>query len=142
MKHTPVNWKRHCTPRADMPIRRAGVCVIVSPMKTTLTCLLVGAVAAVSLVSCAASESAAGASGSTISIGTPMTPPAWAELERKVLADNVPAAREFFPKYYDNRGYLQCFVRWGADDGADDAFENFNGWPDLHAVGASDELQD
>src|SRR5207247_3621734 len=36
--------------------------------------------------------------------------------------------------------YLQCFVRWGANDGPDDAFENFNRWPELHALGASDEI--
>ena len=27
------------------------------------------------------------------------------------------ACREFFKKYFDDRGYLQCFVRWGANDG-------------------------
>ena len=48
--------------------------------------------------------------------------------------------REFFDKYFDARGYLQCFVRWGANDGPDDAFENFNRWPELHALGASDDI--
>ena len=33
-----------------------------------------------------------------------------------------------------------AFVRWGANDGPDDAFENFNRWPELHALGASDEI--
>src|SRR5229473_2862207 len=70
-----------------------------------------------------------------------MDPPRWATLERQLLADNVPAAREFFNKYFDDRGFLQCFVRWGANDGADDAFENFNRWPELHALGASDEIR-
>src|SRR4029078_5427051 len=28
----------------------------------------------------------------------------------------------------------------GADDGPDDAFENFAGWPELHALGGSDEI--
>lgn len=28
----------------------------------------------------------------------------------------------------------------GANDGPDDAFENFTGWPELHALGASDEI--
>jgi hypothetical protein len=69
-----------------------------------------------------------------------MDPPRWATLERQLLADNVPAAREFFNKYFDDRGYLQVFVRWGANDGPDDAFENFNHWPELHALGASDEI--
>ena len=69
-----------------------------------------------------------------------MDPPRWATLERQLLTENVPACREFFKKYFDDRGYLQCFVRWGANDGPDDAFENFNRWPELHALGASDEI--
>ena len=69
-----------------------------------------------------------------------MAAPKWAQMERQLLAENVPAAREFFQKYFDDRGYLLCFVRWGANDGPDDAFENFNYWPELHALGASDEI--
>jgi hypothetical protein len=76
----------------------------------------------------------------TVAIDTPMSPPAWATLERRLLADNVPACREFFQKYYDDRGYIQCFLRWGANDGPDDAFENFNRWPELHALGADEEI--
>ncbi len=76
----------------------------------------------------------------TIRIDTPMAAPRWAVLERQLLADNVPACGEFFRKYFDGRGYLQCVVRWGANDGPDDAFENFNRWPELHALGASDEI--
>ena len=75
-----------------------------------------------------------------ITISARMEPPRWAILERQLLAANVPASREFFDKYFDARGYLQCFVRWGANDGPDDAFENFNRWPELHALGASDEI--
>jgi hypothetical protein len=80
------------------------------------------------------------AEGVSIRIDRRMDPPRWAVLERRLLADNVPAAREFFDKYFDTRGYVQCFVRWGANDGPDDAFENFNRWPELHALGASDEI--
>ena len=69
-----------------------------------------------------------------------MPAPAWARLERQLLADNVPACREFFEKYYDARGYLQAFLRWGANDGPDDAFENFNRWPELHALGGGDDI--
>src|SRR5262245_56840668 len=75
-----------------------------------------------------------------IVIDTPMPAPRWAKLERQILADNLPACREFFQKYYDSRGYLQAFLRWGANDGPDDAFENFNRWPELHALGADDEI--
>jgi len=76
----------------------------------------------------------------TVTIDSPMAAPAWAHLERRIFADNVPACREFFQKYYDGRGYLQAFIRWGANDGPDDAFENFNRWPELHALGASDDI--
>src|SRR4029453_5928395 len=76
----------------------------------------------------------------TITIDTPMPPPAWAILERRLLGENVPACREFYRKYYDERGYLQAVLRWGANDGPDDAFENFNRWPELHALGADDEV--
>jgi hypothetical protein len=76
----------------------------------------------------------------SIRIDSPMAPPRWARLERQLLADHVPACREFFTKYFDGRGYLQCVVRWGANDGPDDAFENFNRWPELHALGASDDV--
>jgi hypothetical protein len=75
-----------------------------------------------------------------IDVGTPMPAPAWAQLERRLLAESTPACREFYEKYYDARGYIQCFVRWGANDGPDDAFENFNGWPELHALGAGDDV--
>jgi hypothetical protein len=76
----------------------------------------------------------------TVEISAPMQPPTWAVLERRLLDGQVPACREFFNRYFDQRGYLQCVVRWGANDGPDDAFENFNGWPELHALGASDEI--
>jgi len=77
---------------------------------------------------------------SVITINTAMVAPKWAQLERQLLAESVPAAREFYRKYFDSRGYLQCVLRWGADDGPDDAFENFNHWPELHAVGADNEI--
>jgi hypothetical protein len=75
-----------------------------------------------------------------VRVASPMTPPRWAILERQLLAENVPACREFFQKYFDDRGYLQVFARWGANDGPDDAFENFNRWPELHALGADDAI--
>ena len=75
-----------------------------------------------------------GAAGTTIDIATPMAAPVWA----RILADSVPAAKSFFAKYYDEPGYFRHVVRWGANDGPDDAFENTAGWPELHALGASD----
>jgi hypothetical protein len=76
----------------------------------------------------------------SILIDTPMPAPEWARLERQLLADSTPAALEFYRKYYDDKGHVQCVLRWGADDGPDDAFENFAGWPELHALGGADEI--
>jgi acetyl esterase/lipase len=76
----------------------------------------------------------------TVHIDSPMPAPRWAELERKLLDENLAACREFYQKYIDDRGYLKCIVRWGANDGPDDAPENFNRWPELHALGADDEI--
>ena len=95
--------------------------------------------AALSCTACVASQSSTLPDG-MVRIDAHLDPPRWATLERQLLADNVPAAREFYNKYFDDRGYLQVFVRWGANDGPDDAFENFNHWPELHALGASDEI--
>jgi len=74
-----------------------------------------------------------------ISIDTTMEAPSWAVLERRVLDTSAPAMTEFYHKYYDDQGRVQCVLRWGADDGPDDAFENFAGWPEFHALGGSDE---
>src|SRR3954468_18457228 len=84
----------------------------------------------------------AAAPQAAITISTPMAAPEWAKLERQLLAGQGPGCREYAAKYYDERGYLQCFVRWGANDGPDDAFENFANWPELHALGASDEIME
>jgi hypothetical protein len=75
-----------------------------------------------------------------IHIDTPMAAPKWAQLQRQLLAEHLPACRAFYQECYDERGHVKCFVRWGANDGPDDAFENFNHWPELHALGASDEI--
>ncbi|HLJ11031.1 MAG TPA: hypothetical protein VKU82_07575, partial [Planctomycetaceae bacterium] len=71
-----------------------------------------------------------------LAIETPLSPPVWALLERDLLRSNTAACREFFDKYFDDRGYLLCVERWGGDDGPDDAIENCNDWPLLHALGA------
>src|SRR6516164_5425999 len=75
-----------------------------------------------------------------IHIKTPMSPPTWAMLEREVLKTSAAACKEFFEKYFDERGYLLCVERWGGDDGPDDAIENCNDWPILHALGADDSM--
>jgi hypothetical protein len=76
-----------------------------------------------------------------LKVQTPMSPPAWALLERQVLAASSDACREFFGRYFDERGWLLCVERWGGDDGPDDAIENCTDWPILHALGASDEVR-
>ncbi len=75
-----------------------------------------------------------------IRVGTTMAPPEWALLERTLIDANEQACREFFARYFDERGFLLCVERWGGDDGPDDAIENCNDWPILHAVGGSDEI--
>ena len=75
-----------------------------------------------------------------ITIATPMTPPAWALLERALLQQQTEAIEAFYNHYFDERGYLLCVVRWGGNDGPDDAAENFANWPELHALGADDKI--
>ncbi|HET6883276.1 MAG TPA: hypothetical protein VFI31_24110 [Pirellulales bacterium] len=75
-----------------------------------------------------------------VTIETPLAPPPWALLERELLLANTRACEEFFDRYFDDRGYLLCVERWGGDDGPDDAIENVNDWPLLHALGAPDRI--
>lgn len=76
-----------------------------------------------------------------IEVTTPMPAPDWALLQRQLLADNAEACATFYARYFDERGYFQCFERWGANDGPDDAIENVNYWPLLHALGADDVVK-
>lgn len=78
--------------------------------------------------------------GVRLDVTTPMAPPAWALLERELLRANSAACREFFSRYFDERGYLLCVERWGGDDGPDDAIENCAHWPLLHALGGADDV--
>jgi hypothetical protein len=81
------------------------------------------------------------AAGDRLEVVTPMSPPAWALLERELLRTSARACLEFYDRYFDDRGYLECVERWGGDDGPDDAIENLADWPLLHALGASDEIR-
>jgi hypothetical protein len=76
----------------------------------------------------------------TVRLETPLAPPGWALLERELLRANARACEEFFARYFDDRGYLECVERWGGDDGPDDAIENVNDWPVLYALGGADSI--
>ncbi|PZO06401.1 MAG: hypothetical protein DCF28_01900 [Alphaproteobacteria bacterium] len=76
-----------------------------------------------------------------IQINSPMAPPTWALLQRELLRANADACEVFYIRYFDERGYFLCFERWGANDGPDDAIENVNGWPQLHALGGRDSVK-
>jgi hypothetical protein len=77
-----------------------------------------------------------------IVIDKPMTPPAWALLERQLLAANSAAAQKYHDKYIDSRGYLLHTPRWGTLDGPDDAIETFYNWTLLYALGADQNVLD
>jgi len=75
-----------------------------------------------------------------VRVSTPMAPPEWALLQRELLKANEEACAAFFARYFDDRGWLRAVERWGANDGPDDAIENVNDWPTLHALGAGDQV--
>tara|TARA_B100000686_G_C16793662_1_gene980613 strand:- start:2165 stop:3967 length:1803 start_codon:yes stop_codon:yes gene_type:complete len=77
-----------------------------------------------------------------VTLDTPMPPPRWALLERQLIAAQSEACREFYDRYFDERGQLLCVPRWGGDDGPDDAAENQLNWTVLHALGADDDILD
>ena len=61
-------------------------------MKRVLFAVFVAA----AVSACAAAEPAAPAGpASTVTIDSPMAAPKWAQMERQLLAENVPAAREW-----------------------------------------------
>ena len=71
-----------------------------------------------------------------------MPPPRWALLERLLIDAQTAATQEFYDRYFDKRGYLECYPRWGGDDGPDDAAENFAHWTELYALGAPKVILD
>ena len=78
--------------------------------------------------------------GVEIAVDTSMPPPGWAVMQRELLRTQAAACRKFYEKYFDDRGFLICTVRWGALDGPDDAIENLRDWPILHSLGASEDV--
>lgn len=102
-----------------------------SRLRTGMKCLLL------SLLLAAFTEPA---DAKTIVVDTPMAPPAWALAEHTLLRESSDGVKEFFDRYLDDRGYLQCVERWGGLDGPDDAMENFNNWTLLYALGAPESV--
>lgn len=98
------------------------------------------AIAALLLLMATLGLAPARAAEPTLSIDTKLSPPAWALLERELLRQNYAACREFYDKYFDERGWLLCVERWGGDDGPDDAIESCLDWPLIHALGGHDEM--
>lgn len=84
----------------------------------------------------------AGYSQPVVRLETPTPPPDWAVAERELI-DTASAATEVFAgRYLDERGYLKCVTRWGGNDGADDAMENFGGWTLLYALGGDERVRE
>jgi hypothetical protein len=71
---------------------------------------------------------------------TPVAPPRWALLQRRLIEVQGAAVAEFHARYFDDRGFLKCVPRWSGDDGPDDALENVLNWTVLHALGADDAI--
>ena len=64
---------------------------------------------------------------------------AGAQLERAILSANGPACREFFRKHYDDRGY-PGIPALGRERRAGRRVRELHRWPELHALGADDEI--
>ena len=48
-----------------------------------------------------------------VTISTPTAPPHWALLERELMRAIEAAIPPFYDRYFDERGYLKCFVALG-----------------------------
>ncbi|MEZ5399323.1 MAG: hypothetical protein R2729_06610 [Bryobacteraceae bacterium] len=77
-----------------------------------------------------------------IVIDSPLSPPAWALLERQLLRESSEACQRYGDKYLDARGYLLHTPRWGTLDGPDDAIEVFHNWTLLYALGGGQPVLD
>ena len=102
-------------------------------MKVTRREIIAGATAITTLPAAARKPSA-------VTIDTPMTTPRWGILQRQLLAANAAACEAYYARYVGAKDELECFERWGANDGPDDAAEFTNDWVTLHALGAPDSL--
>jgi len=109
-------------------------------MSTARRSFLLGTAAAI--VCGATAPVRAAQAARTFDILTPMDAPEWALLERALLSAHTEACVAFFRRYFNQQtGYLEETVRWGGDDGPDDAIENVNDWPHVYALGGDDVLK-
>ena len=74
--------------------------------------------------------------------GTRREAPAWAELEWKLIARMEEAVELFRKRYVRDDGTLVWRTFWPGMDGSDDAFEAFQNYPLLYALGADKRLMD
>ena len=78
----------------------------------------------------------------TLSIETPVVAPEWALLQRELLRASSMAIEHYAERYFDARGYLLSDLRWGMNDGPDDAIENINRWPEMYALGGGPPIME
>ena len=103
-------------------------------MHTTRRSFLMASAAAMALPSMKAF-----AADNAVTVDTPMDPPEWALLERELLHAHTAACVKFFHRYFNQAtGWLETTVRYGGDDGPDDAIENVNDWPHVYALGGDE----
>jgi hypothetical protein len=75
-----------------------------------------------------------------IMVSEPHHAPEWALLQRELLRSLSISCEYYFNRYFDQNGFLLTDLRWGANDGPDDAIENVNRWPQLHALGGDPKI--
>ena len=75
-----------------------------------------------------------------ISINRLSALPAWALLERALLASAGEAAEIWADRYLDANGSVNVVERWGVSDGPDDIMEAIRGWPLAYAMGAPESV--
>ena len=77
----------------------------------------------------------------TVPITTPAIPPAWAILERHLLEQLYPAAREFVDKYTTSDHSIIWRDTWPGMDGSDDGYESFYNFPLYYALGGDSAIE-
>src|SRR5690606_36011327 len=86
--------------------------------------------------------SGAAAESAPLVVDTPVQVPEWATLQRELLEANAAGAAVFAAEFFDDRGYLTHTVRWGGNDGPDDAMENLHNWTLAYALGSPESIID